>query len=55
MLHESFHAPYKNVQTNPRIKPSKIIGATEFCWSGQVSNSDDVIYFHMNYHIKYQR
>ena len=48
MLHE-------NVETNPRISPSKIIGATEFCSSGQVSNSDDVIDFHINYHIKYQR
>ena len=55
MLHESFHAPYKNVQTNPRIKPNKIIGAKEFCWSVQVSDSDDDIYFHMNYDIKYQR
>ena len=55
MLHENAHVPYKNVETNPRIKPSKIIGATEFCSSGQVSNSDDVIDFHINYHIKYQR
>ena len=55
MLHESFHAPYKNVQTNPRIKPNKIIDAKEFCWSVQVSNSDYHVYFHMNYDIKYQR
>ena len=55
MLHESFHAPYKNVQTSSRIKPNKIIGAKEFCWSVQVSNSDDDIYVHMNYDIKYQR
>ena len=34
---------------NPRIIPSKIIGATEFCSSGQVSNSDDVTDFQINY------
>ena len=55
MLHENLHVPYKNAETNPRIKPSKILGATEFCSSGQVSNRDDVIDFHINYHIKYQR
>ena len=49
MLHENVHVPYKNVKTNPRISPSKIIGATEFCSSDQVSNSDDVIDFHINY------
>ena len=37
------HVPYINVET------SKIIGATEFCSSGQVSNSDDVTDFHINY------
>ena len=37
------HVPYINVET------SKIIGATEFCSSGEVSNSDDVIDFRMNY------
>ena len=42
MLHE-------NVETNPRIRPSKIIGATEFCSSCQVSNSDYVIDFHINH------
>ena len=42
MLHE-------NVETNPRIRPSKITGATEFCSSCQVSNSDDVIDFHINH------
>ena len=41
MLHENVHVPYKKIETNPRIKPSKVIGATEFCSSGQVSNSDD--------------
>ena len=55
MLHKNVHVPYKNVETNRRIKPSKIIRATEFCPSGQVSNSDDVIDFHINYRIKYQR
>ena len=55
MLPENVHAPYKTAETNPCISPSKIIGATEFCSSGQVSNSDDVIDFNMNYHIKYQR
>ena len=49
MLHENVHVPYKNVETNPRISPSKIIGATEFCSSGQVSNSGDVTDFHINY------
>ena len=44
MLHENFHVPYKNVKTNPRISPSKIICATEFCSSG-----DDVVDFHINY------
>ena len=51
MLHENVHVPYKNVETNPRISPSKIIDTTEFCSSGQVSNSDDVIDFHINYFI----
>ena len=37
------HVPYINVET------SKIIGATEFCSSGQVSSSDGVIDFRMNY------
>ena len=49
MLHENLHVPYKNVETNPRISPGEIIGATEFCSSGQVSNSDDVTNFHINY------
>ena len=49
MLHENVHVPYKNVETNPRISPSKIMGATEFYSSGQVSNSDDVIDFRINY------
>ena len=49
MLHENVHVPYKNFEMNPRISPSKIIGATEFCSSGQVSNSDDVTDFHINY------
>ena len=49
MLHENVHVPYKNVETNPCISPSKIIGATEFCSSGQVSNSDDVTDFHIKY------
>ena len=49
ILHENVHVPYKNVETNPRISPSKIIGATEFCSSGQVSSSDDVADFHINY------
>ena len=49
MLHENVHVTYKNVETNPRISPSKIIGATEFYSSAQVSNSDDVIDFHINY------
>ena len=40
---------HENVETNPRISPSKIIGATEFCSSGQVSSSDDVADFHINY------
>ena len=42
MLHE-------NVETNPRISPSEIIGAAEFCSSCQISNSDDVIDFHINH------
>ena len=49
MLHENLHVPYKNVETNPRISPAEIIGATEFCSSGQVSNSDDVTDFHIHY------
>ena len=49
MLHENVHVPYKNVKTNPPISPSKIIGAAEFCSPDQVSNSDDVIDFHINY------
>ena len=50
MLHENVHVPYKiNIETNPRISPCKIIGAIKFCSSGQVSNSDDVIEFHINY------
>ena len=49
ILHENVLVPYKNVETNPRISPSKIIGATEFCSSGQVSNSNDVADFHINY------
>ena len=50
MLHENVHVPYKkNVETNPRISRSKIIGTTEFCSSGQASKSDDVIDFHINY------
>ena len=48
-LHVNVHVPHKNVETNPRISPSKIIGATEFCKSGQVSNSDGVIDFHINH------
>ena len=50
MLHENVHIPCKeNVKTNLRISPSKIIGATEFCSCGQVSNSNDGIDFHINY------
>ena len=49
IFHENVHVPYKNVETNPRISPSKIIGTTEFCSSGQISNSDDVTDFHINY------
>ena len=49
MLHKNVHVSYKNVETNPRISPSIIIGATESCSSGQVFNSDDVIDFHINY------
>ena len=49
VIHENVHVPYKNVKTNPRISPSKIIGATEFWSSDQVSNSDGVIGFHINY------
>ena len=51
MLHENLHVPYKNVETNPRISPAEIIGATEFCSSGQVSNSDDVTDFHIHYDV----
>ena len=49
MLHENFHVPYKNVETNPCISPSKIIDTTEFSSSGQASNSGDVTDFHINY------
>ena len=49
MSNENVHVPYKNVETNPRISPSKIIVTTEFCSSGQVSSSDDVTDFHVNY------
>ena len=49
MLHENVYVPFKNVQTNSRIRPSIIIGATAFRSSGQVSNSDDVTDFHINY------
>ena len=49
MLHENVHVTYKNVETNPHISPSKIIGDTEFCSSGQVPNSDDVTDFHISY------
>ena len=49
MLHENVHVPYKNVETNQRISPSKIIGTTEFCSYGHVSNAVDVIDFHINY------
>ena len=49
MLHESVHVPYNNVETNPRISPRKIIGTREFCSSGQVSDRDGVIDFHINY------
>ena len=49
MLNENIHVSRKNVETNPRIRRSKIIGATEFSSSGQVSNSDGVIDFHMNH------
>ena len=48
MLHENVHVPYKNVEMNPRISLSEIISTTEFCSSGQVSNSDDVIVFYIN-------
>ena len=51
MLHENVHVPYKNVETNPCISPSKIIDTTEFSSSGQVSNSGDVTDFHINYFI----
>ena len=37
-----------NVDTNPRISPSTILGTTKSCSFGQVSNSDDVIDFHTN-------
>ena len=46
ILHENVRVQYKNVETNPRISPSKII---EFCLSGQASNSGDVTDFHINY------
>ena len=38
-----------NVEPNPRISPRKTIDATVFCSSGQISNSDDLIDFHINY------
>ena len=49
IFHENVHVPYKNVQTNPRISPRKIIGTTDFCSSDQFSNRDGVIDFHINY------
>ena len=49
MIHENAFVPYKNDETNPCISPSKIVRATEFCSSGQVSNNDDVTDFHINY------
>ena len=49
MFHENVHVPYKNVKTNRRISPRKIIGTTEFCSSGQVSNRDDLTDFHINH------
>ena len=49
MLYENVHITYENVEKNPRISPSKIIGTSKFCSSDQVSNSDDVIDFHINY------
>ena len=49
MLHENVRVLYKNVETNPRISPSKIIDATETCSSVQACNSDDVTDFHINY------
>ena len=30
MLHENVHIPYKNLETNKRISPSKTINATSF-------------------------
>ena len=49
MLHVNVHVPYKkNVETNPRIS-ARVICTTEFCSSGQVSNRDDVIDFHIDY------
>ena len=51
MSHENVHVPYKNVETNPRISPSKVIDTTEFYSSVRVSNSDDAIDFHINYFI----
>ena len=51
MLHENIHVRYKDVKTNPRISPRKIIGTTEICSSGQVSDSDNVIDFYINYFI----
>ena len=49
MFHENVHVPYKNLETNPRIGPRKIIGTAEFCSSGHVSDRDDVIDFQINY------
>ena len=37
-----------NVDTNPRISPSTIIGTTKSCSFGQASNINDVIDFHTN-------
>ena len=51
MLHENIHVRYKDVKTNPRISQRKIIGTTEICSSGQVSDSDNVIDFYINYFI----
>ena len=48
MFYGNVHVPCKNVETNPRISPSKIIDAAEFYSSDQVSNRDDVIDFHIN-------
>ena len=49
ILHENIHAPYKDVETNLCISPSKIIGTAKFCPSDQVSNSDGVIDFHISH------